>query len=89
MALAKPWPTPAPLSVSPQLTHLLPLGGWEGAYLPVLEATAWLLYSYVTQGRSLNFSEPCFAHLSNGCDHFEHHSGSKTKQVGVQTLGSL
>lgn len=55
----------------------------------MLEATAWLLYSYVTQGRSLNFSEPCFAHLSNGCDHFEHHSGSKTKQVGVQTLGSL
>lgn len=54
----------------------------------MLEAIAWLIYSYVTQGKLLNFFEPWFARLSNGCDHFEH-SGSKTKQVGVQTWVTL
>lgn len=36
-----------------------------------------LLCSCVTQGRSLNFSEPHLADPSNGCDHFEWHNCSR------------
>lgn len=36
-----------------------------------------LLCSCVTQGRSLNFSEPHLADPSNGCDHFEWHNYSQ------------
>lgn len=72
-------------TVLPQYTYMLPLGEWGGVYVH-LKGTMWILYSCMTWGKSLNFYEPHFAHLSKGRNHFKHHSGSKTK--GVQTLES-
>lgn len=54
-----------------------------------LEAAELLIFSYVAWGKSLNFSQPHFANLSNGHDHFKHHGCSKAKQDGMQMLRSL
>lgn len=53
------------------------LGGWEGVHLSCWRQLCGSFTAVCSRASALT-SEPHFAHLSNGYDHFKHHSCSKT-----------